>query len=322
MSNLSCLLLSKEMTVKNLLLLSLLAGSKICKPQTVADFDGNIYNTITIGGQTWMKENLRTTHFSNGVAIPTATSPVAVDSTSLFQWVYNDDGSFINSYGRLYTWFTTVSNNNLCPIGWHIPGTLEWLTLSNYLGGDTLAGKKMKEAGLLHWLSTDPSVNNSSQFTGRPGGQRANPKGFSGLGTRASFWSSSSFGSDAFQRGICFTLYSNTGAFKNQFLEGLAVANCGMSVRCVMNNATGVETNNLEKETELFPNPFTHDLTINFKDQAIRTVLIYTEIGELVLQKKLLDKFNIVELNELESGAYILKIIEDNLIFQKKVIKK
>ena len=94
--------------------------------QTIIDVDGNIYNTVTIGAQTWMQENLRTTRFNNGDAIPTTSLPINNDTTALYQWAYDQDTNNINIYGRLYTWNIVNSNNNVCPVGWRVPDNSDW----------------------------------------------------------------------------------------------------------------------------------------------------------------------------------------------------
>jgi uncharacterized protein (TIGR02145 family) len=99
---------------------------------TVTDIDGNVYQTITIGTQAWMKENLKTTHYRNGDAIDT-TSPATLDisgeSTPKYQWVFENDQSDLSVYGRLYTWYAVTDKRNIAPTGWHVPTDAEWITL-------------------------------------------------------------------------------------------------------------------------------------------------------------------------------------------------
>ncbi|MBK7965765.1 MAG: fibrobacter succinogenes major paralogous domain-containing protein [Bacteroidetes bacterium] len=167
---------------KNILFLLLFTFMLLnSQAQTITDIDGNIYNTITLGTQIWTKENLKTTRFSNGDSIATTSLPINNDSTSIFQWPYNQDSLNIPVYGRLYTWYAVTDIRNVCPAGWHVPSEAEWMSLANFLGGDTLAGDKMKETGTSHWLSTTGTVTNSSDFTALPGGGRGNPTGFSNL---------------------------------------------------------------------------------------------------------------------------------------------
>ena len=115
---------------------------------TINDIDGNVYKTITIGTQTWMAENLRTTKFRNGKDIPEVT----VDSI----WAILTTGAYCNykntrnidtivTYGRLYNWYAVYDSRNIAPEGWHISNEADWTTLTNYLGGPYVAGLKLKE---------------------------------------------------------------------------------------------------------------------------------------------------------------------------------
>lgn len=127
--------------------------------QTVTDVDGNVYQTVTIGTQTWMQENLKVTHFRNGEAIAT-TKPgglaICDSEKPVYQWAYNYNDTLTARFGRLYTWYAAVDNRNVCPAGWHIPNNSEWLVLRKKLGVDSLA-KNMRKDSLL-------KVMNSNEF--------------------------------------------------------------------------------------------------------------------------------------------------------------
>lgn len=102
------------------------------------DFDDNLYKTVTIGNQVWFAENLKTTHFNNGDLIPTTNPPTlnTGSSSSLkYQWIYNGNDSYLNDYGRLYTWGVVNDSRGVCPVGWHVPSTAEWQTLLTSVGG-------------------------------------------------------------------------------------------------------------------------------------------------------------------------------------------
>jgi uncharacterized protein (TIGR02145 family) len=101
---------------------------------TVIDIDGNVYNTVLIGNQCWMKENLKTTTYKNGTPIPNVTDPVAWENltTSAYVW-YDNDISWKGSYGALYNWHATFDTNGLCPTGWHVPSDAEWTQLVDYV---------------------------------------------------------------------------------------------------------------------------------------------------------------------------------------------
>ena len=112
--------------------------------QTVTDYDGNIYNTVTIGDQVWLKENLKSLHYSDGKEIPDVVS-------------YNNSDSLAEIYGRLYTWGAAMNDSivagtqGVCPCEWHVPTDQEWSQLENYLGGSSIAGGKMKDTITGYW---------------------------------------------------------------------------------------------------------------------------------------------------------------------------
>ncbi len=158
---------------------------------TIKDIDGNVYKTVTIGTQIWTAENLKTTHYRNGDPIPNVTDNTAWANltTGAYCWYNNDIGNK-PIYGALYNWFTVVDNRNIAPEGWHVPTDAEWTTLTTFLGGESIAGEKMKEAGRTHWTVTNSGVTDPYGFTLLPAGY------FSGIfkyiGDYAFLWSSTS----------------------------------------------------------------------------------------------------------------------------------
>lgn len=165
---------------------------------TVTDIDGNVYNTVTIGTQVWMKENLKTTRYRNGNTIPTNLSDAQWHSTTTGAYsIYNNDPNNNNKYGKLYNWYAASDSRNIAPVGWHVPTAAEWETLINYLGGASVAGGKLKAVSAL-WNSPNTGATNSSGFTGLPSGFRddgnwpgqPNVK-YGGLGTVAEWWTKS-----------------------------------------------------------------------------------------------------------------------------------
>ncbi len=130
--------------------------------------DDQEYDLISIGDQIWMADNLD--HL--------------VDNS----WYYNNDSlTHAETYGRLYNW---ESAQNACPTGWHLPSHLEWEELYNFLGGESVAGEKIKEAGTTHWSSPNNATNESG-FGALPGGTRYSQNDFRNLGTGGRYWSSS-----------------------------------------------------------------------------------------------------------------------------------
>jgi uncharacterized protein (TIGR02145 family) len=131
--------------------------------------DGKVYKKIKIGTQEWMAENL---NYLTGNSI-----------------CYDDNDSICNIYGRLYDWETA---KNACPSGWHLPSDAEWVTLTNFLGGESVAGGKMKRTGTQYWRSPNANATNSSCFSGLPGGGATFLNGvtFGGIGLTGVWWTS------------------------------------------------------------------------------------------------------------------------------------
>jgi uncharacterized protein (TIGR02145 family) len=191
---------------------------------------GNPYKTVTIGTQVWMAENLKTTRYRNGDTIFTttpATLDISNESTPKYQWAYAGNDSNEANYGRLYTWYTVTDERNICPCGWHVPSDAEWNTLTNFLGGDSLAQGKLKEAGTKHWSNLNTDATNESGFTALPGGNRWDNGLFLGLGDFTHWWTSSEYDSVYAWRRILVS----KGIAKNYW--GAANKKIGWFVRCV-----------------------------------------------------------------------------------------
>jgi uncharacterized protein (TIGR02145 family) len=160
---------------------------------TVTDAEGNIYNIITIGVQVWMAENLKTTTYHNGDLIGTstpATLDISGESTPKYQWPVNGIESNVVVYGRLYTWYVVTDNRNICPTGWHVPSDTEWTTLSTFLGGEDVAGGKLKETGSTHWIGPNPGATNETGFTALPSGYRTWGEFSGNFGYTGYWWTS------------------------------------------------------------------------------------------------------------------------------------
>jgi uncharacterized protein (TIGR02145 family) len=190
---------------------------------TVTDIDGNVYNTVTIGAQVWMKENLHVTKYRNGEAIPTTTADIAAEATPKYQWAYGGDINNAAVYGRLYTWYAATDSRGLCPTGWHVPTNAEWTTLTDYLGTDP--GGKMKEAGTAHWTTPNTGADNSSGFTALPGGYRTYNGAFNGIGGSGLWWSATEYSATiARYRGLYYDYTDAYRLLNNKYY--------GFSVRC------------------------------------------------------------------------------------------
>jgi uncharacterized protein (TIGR02145 family) len=214
---------------------------------TVTDIDGNTYNTVQIGSQCWMKENLKTTTYRNGTSIPNVTDANAWSNltTGAYVWLYNDI-SWKDSYGALYNWYTTVDPNGLCPPGWHVPTDDEWIALTDYIGGSGEPhGNELKSCRQVNsplggncntsehprWEEDTNNGNYGTDdygFSGLPGGLRYDDGNF--FGAYWGIWWSSTVYSPSSAR--CRHLYYGYG---NVYVD-YNYKYFGFSVRCLRDN--------------------------------------------------------------------------------------
>ena len=197
---------------------------------TMTDQEGNVYKTIVIGTQTWMAENLRTTKFRDGTGIPN----IGYGKWQIYEpGVYcsynnNTDPVSIATYGRLYNWYTVTNNHNIAPNGWHVPSDAEWTTLINYLGGEAVAGGKMKETGTTHWITPNTGATNESGFTGLPSGLRGSnvpEPSFSFMGEGSYYWTSTEPGPNYAVGNFCRLSCDMTSVYRydSYKMQGFAV---------------------------------------------------------------------------------------------------
>ena len=199
----------------------------------VADVDGNLYHTVKIGTQVWLKENLKVEHYNDGSPIANVTDNTAwANFTTGAYCYYNNDTGFKDTYGALYNWYA-VGTKKLAPAGWHVASDEEWTTLKAFLGNARndeldISGGKLKEAGTVHWNSPNYGATNSSGFTALPGGDRESITGlFSNMTKSGYFWSSTAcFGEEAWGKHLSWNYInlSNDASYSQE---------AGFSVRCV-----------------------------------------------------------------------------------------
>jgi uncharacterized protein (TIGR02145 family) len=215
---------------------------------TVTDIDGNIYPIVNIGDQWWMAENLRTTSYRNGEAIPTGLDDTEwANTTSGAYAIYphqggitendvegiNSDAEMVDAYGMLYNWYAVDDNLGLCPTGWHVPSDAEWTTLVDHLGGAGIAGGKMKSTRTYpdphpRWDLPNAGANNESGFSGLPGGERLGyPLTYGYIGGFGNLWSSTEDDTEfAWSR----VLHDNVSIVDRDY----HIKWGGFSVRCLM----------------------------------------------------------------------------------------
>jgi uncharacterized protein (TIGR02145 family) len=214
---------------------SVLILANSCKkddnPFSMTDPDGNVYTSVTIGTQVWMVENLKTTKYKDGTAIPLVTdnSLWAGLTTPAYCWFNNYEATYKSTYGAIYNWYT-ANSGKLCPAGWHVPKDNEWMILSDYLGGGYVAGGKLKESGTAHWISPNTGATNQTGFTGIPTELRAyNGEFYHQVGELSYWWSTTEYDVEtAYLREL-------SCAYSDLFSSNLS-KNTGIAVRCVKDN--------------------------------------------------------------------------------------
>jgi uncharacterized protein (TIGR02145 family) len=202
--------------------------------------DGNEYNWVQIGDQVWMAENLAYLPSVNMVA------DGSEDAAGSYYYVYGYDGTNVAdakatdnyaTYGVLYNWTAAMDGEassttnpsgiqGVCPAGWHLPSDAEWTELTDYLGGTSVAGGKLKETGTTHWNSPNTGATNETGFTALPGGCRFGSGTFDGIRYDGNWWSATE--SSAAYAWYRIMHYNSSNLNRNKYSKGL-----GFSVRCV-----------------------------------------------------------------------------------------
>jgi len=193
---------------------------------TVTDVNGNGYHTVKIGTQIWMVENLKAASYRYGDPIPEFTGgPVWITLTTGASLNYNNDFYKVSIFGRLYNWYAVDDFRGLAPSGWHVPSDSEWQLLVDYLGGDAVAGGKMKETGTAHWNSPNYGATNESGFSAIQSGYFVGNSLLGYVGYRARYWSSTERDNNAWYLDVS---YNSSAVFR-----ALDFKRLGYSIRCV-----------------------------------------------------------------------------------------
>ena len=190
--------------------------------------------TVIIGTQNWTTKNLDVETYSDGTPIPEVQNAKEWVALTTGAWCYYENNTANGTiYGKLYNWYAVAGihdndpntpNKKLAPTGYHIPSETEWITLTTFLGGNSLSVGKMKETGTNYWLFPNKEATNSSGFTGLPGGQRWWSNGtFSYINSQGGWWSSSDANNTfAFIRYLTYD-NGNTGSYVDYKLDGFSV---------------------------------------------------------------------------------------------------
>ena len=218
---------------------------------TVKDIDGNVYQTVMIGNQRWMAENLKTKRYADGSPIQLVESNSeweTLSSTYKAYCYFNNNVSIGDTYGALYTWAAAMNGSGstnanpsgvqgVCPAGWHLPSDQEWKEMEMFLGMNsseadamslrgTTEGGELKQEGTSDWVFPNAGATNESGFTALPGGSRFSDAKFTGLYHDTSFWTATEYdNTNALQRGLG---YDHSKVGRTFFYKG-----DGFAVRCI-----------------------------------------------------------------------------------------
>ncbi len=293
------------------LLFTVLSCSGILNAQTVTDYEGNVYNTVTIGTQTWMSDNVRSTKYADGTDVnPQYMSPC------------NGDNSTVTALGYLYTWpammkeATTESAQGICPTGWHVPSLSEYNILINYLGGSSVAGKKMKSTNLTYW--DDITYNDNSSGFNAHGGGHQNSDIYFYYRSQAKFWTSTEDGTDAKEIQI-----QSSGPYLFN-LYGSSKTAIKSSCRCVKNSSSDINLLDNNIEFKIYPNPTTGivNFSIESKDKTALDLIIYDILGKAIFSGQMLHNQLQLDMSHYGNGIYFYLIKSNDKIVSKGKFSK
>lgn len=221
--------MTKYILIASALLLTFLFSGQVIGQtnEIVTDIDGKVYSTIKVGNDIWMAENLAVSHYNDGTPIPTVTNydQWIITLSPAMRWYDNNEAKY-RQYGALYNWYV-VETGKLCPVGWHVSTEKEWDLLAWTLGGNSVAGNKLRAKGNGLWKPSENIGIDLIGFNALPAGFVHDFKGkTSSLGKYASFWTSDEY-SRAFGWGRSIHINYPELRRLNDGKKG------GFSVRCV-----------------------------------------------------------------------------------------
>ena len=287
----------------------------------------DLITEVAIGTQTWTDKNLDVATYSDGTVIPQVTDPTEWMKLTTGAWCYyNNDAVNGTTYGKLYNWYAVAGiwneasktdanqRKKLPPTGYHIPSDTEWTTLTTYLGGEAVAGGKMKETTTANWAIPNQGATNSSGFTGLPGGYCSNFGSFDTFSTNGFLWSST-------ENDTTSAWYRFINSEQFYVYRTSAIKAFGFSVRCVRDEALSkitFEANSFK----IYPNPVRDNVTIdcdNLSNLTNQPYNIIDTLGKVILKGKLNEGNNSINVEQLSKGIYYLKVSDKNA---SKFIKK
>ena len=305
----------------------------------VTDADGNLYNTVVIGNQEWLSENLKTTKYCNGDTLPinNNNSTGTWGNLTVGAWNFVNSNSTIYQNEKFYNWYAASDSRNICPCNWHVPTDNEWTILENYLIANgfnydgTTNGNKIAKAmasqnsfwsngtQTLGAVGNNLLLNNSSGFNALPFGTTLYQYGYTAE-NYTFWWSSNEWITDntyAIWRGLS---YQN-----NNLCSGapdIGMKGNGFSIRCLKNNPLSTE-NQTKSSFYIYPNPAKNIISINLSTVSEPSkYIIYETSGKTLIKGTIDNENSSVNISELQSGMYYLTIMNDNLSETKIFIKQ
>jgi len=303
------------MKIKILTLSYLFISTISIHAQTVTDVDGNTYNTISIGNQIWLTENLKVTKYNDQVPISLVLDDASWSTqTEPAYCYYEGDIANASIYGNLYNWHVVNNAKNVCPLGYYVPSIADWEELITFVGGNAVAGGKLKEMGLEHWSDPNTGADNSSSFTLLPSGWRANNNGlYENLSYMAYVWSSTSI--DAQSSSIILVGYDSPACYTSD-----SHILTGLPIRCLKDETASINEDLNQQPMIVYPNPAKNIITIESKQNL--EIEIFSIEGQKIKSFKLMNNKTDLDVLDLASGVYIVNALTEKGIVTHKFIKE
>ncbi len=225
---------NKRLTRITLSLFIAISLPMFSQTDSIIDVEGNVYETVVIGSQWWMAENLKVTQFANGDPIPHLTNATEWANTEAAAYCYYANrSSFVDTYGNLYNWYVAADEREVCPSGWHVATDEDWISMELFLGMSAEEAERMTA-----WRGTDEGSklkdesfegNNNSGFTALATGYR-DPEGvYKAMGTDNDYWTSNPYDNNGNQEGVLHGLLNSQSSTVRNF----HVPGYGFCIRCV-----------------------------------------------------------------------------------------
>ncbi len=306
--------------LKILLVISAVALTSLsAQTDSITDREGNVYQTVQIGDQWWMAENLRVTQFANGDQIPQLTNATEWANTLKGAYCYYGNKTyFADTYGNLYNWYTVEDERGVCPVGWHVATDEDWIIMEMHLGMSAEEAERMTA-----WRGTDEGDkikdesfggNNSAGFTALGTGYR-DPEGiFKAMGTDNDYWTSTPYDNRGNTEGVLHGLLNtNPSTVRNFHVPGY-----GFCIRCVRDEAVQVKNQTPLPDSRVFPNPAGDQLFVRNADGNHLTIRNIS--GQTVLTESVTSPDHQVDMSNLSEGTYLVSISDQEEVKTTRVI--